>query len=157
MTGVLNLLLKSERAVAAVAWPARANAQDAYSAGAAQAGIPKAVAATGGRLSDAGEIVITANKREENLNRLGLSVTAISDNTLADRHITTTNRPFVIPGHSVFVARLGYGLPGVSAGDAVGQEHLQQILLHNANHFLASTVLFAFLPTTHGATLSFKN
>lgn len=34
-------------------------------------------------------IVVTANKREENLNDVGLSVTAISGDTLADRRITS--------------------------------------------------------------------
>ena len=37
----------------------------------------------------AGDIVVTANKREQNLNDVGLSVTAISGETLAERRITS--------------------------------------------------------------------
>ena len=39
--------------------------------------------------SFAGDIVVTANKREQNLNDVGLSVTAISGETLAERRITS--------------------------------------------------------------------
>ncbi len=38
---------------------------------------------------DVGDIVVTANKREERLNRLGLTVTAISGAALAERRITS--------------------------------------------------------------------
>ena len=38
---------------------------------------------------NAGDIVVTANKREQNLNDVGLSVTAISGETLAERRITS--------------------------------------------------------------------
>ena len=37
----------------------------------------------------AGEIVVTANKREENLNKVGLTITAISGEALAERRITS--------------------------------------------------------------------
>ena len=37
----------------------------------------------------AGDIVVTANKREQNLNDVGLSITAISGDTLAERRITS--------------------------------------------------------------------
>ena len=37
----------------------------------------------------AGDIVVTANKREQNLNDVGLSVTAISGEALAERRITS--------------------------------------------------------------------
>jgi outer membrane receptor protein involved in Fe transport len=39
--------------------------------------------------ADPTEIVVTANKREENLNRVGLSVTALSQSTIAERGITS--------------------------------------------------------------------
>ena len=40
--------------------------------------------------SDAGgDIIVTANKREESLNRVGLTITAISADTLAERRITS--------------------------------------------------------------------
>ena len=38
---------------------------------------------------DEGEIVVTANKREQNLNDVGLSVTAISGDVLAERRLTS--------------------------------------------------------------------
>ncbi len=39
--------------------------------------------------ANAGDIVVTANKREQNLNDVGLSITAISGETLAERRITS--------------------------------------------------------------------
>ena len=39
--------------------------------------------------SNAGEIVVTANKREENLNKVGLTITAIGAEAIAERRITS--------------------------------------------------------------------
>ena len=52
---------------------------------------PPATAASQPAQSDAyeGDIVITANKREQNLNDVGMSVTAISGEVLAERRITS--------------------------------------------------------------------
>ena len=76
----------------------------------------------------------------------------------ADRHITSTDRPFVIPGYSVFDARLGYGLPGGQARVMLwGKNIFNKYYITNANHFLDATVRFAGMPATYGVTLSFKN
>ena len=58
------------------------------------------------RASD--EIVVTANRREEDLSKIGFSVKPISGEALADRHITVTDRPFVIPSYAPVDLRLGY-------------------------------------------------
>jgi len=48
---------------------------------------------------DAGEIVVTANKREENLNDVGLSITAISGAALQERKLTSlSDVASVVPG-----------------------------------------------------------
>lgn len=62
---------------------------------------PPTTPATKASASDANEndIVITANKREQNLNDVGLSVTAISGQTLADRRLTSVQDiASVVPG-----------------------------------------------------------
>lgn len=99
MTGVMNSLLRSSCAVAAICCPAVSNAQKIRSVGAAQAETPQPVARTGSGQIDTTEIVVTANKREESLNRVGLSVTAISGATLADHRITSVqDLAAAIPG-----------------------------------------------------------
>jgi len=51
--------------------------------------------------SDAGEIIVTANKREENLSKVGLTITAISGKALADRRISSLEDiASVVPGLS---------------------------------------------------------
>ena len=76
----------------------------------------------------------------------------------SDRHITTTDRPFVIPGYAVFDARVGYGLPGGNAKIMLwGKNIFNKYYYTNVNHFLDATVRFAGMPATYGLTLSFKN
>lgn len=49
--------------------------------------------------NDYGDIVVTANKREENLNKVGLTVTAISGDALAERKISSiADIAAVVPG-----------------------------------------------------------
>ena len=49
--------------------------------------------------ADTGDIVVTANKREESLNKVGMTVTAISADALAERKITSlSDIAAVVPG-----------------------------------------------------------
>jgi outer membrane receptor protein involved in Fe transport len=49
--------------------------------------------------SDAADIVVTANKRQENINKVGLSITAVSGEALQDRKVTSLEDiASVIPG-----------------------------------------------------------
>jgi len=76
----------------------------------------------------------------------------------SDRHITTTDRPFVIPAYAVFDARLGYGLPGGNAKIMFwGKNIFNKYYYTNVNHFLDATVRFAGMPASYGVTLSYKN
>ena len=60
--------------------------------------------------ANAGDIVVTANKREQNLNDVGLSVTAISGEALAERRITSVQDiAAAIPG--LKFAESGAGTP----------------------------------------------
>ena len=59
---------------------------------------------------DANDIVVTANKREQNLNDVGLTVTAISGETLAERRITSVQDiAAAVPG--LKFAESGAGTP----------------------------------------------
>ena len=87
----------------AVGMAATAQAQTAQSAPAATSSIKPAA-------SDPTEIVVTANKREQNLNDVGLSVTAISGQSLADRRITSVQDiAAAVPG--LKFAESGAGTP----------------------------------------------
>lgn len=56
-------------------------------------------ASTSGSNNDYGDIVVTANKREQNLNKVGLTITAISGDALAERKITSLGDiAAVVPG-----------------------------------------------------------
>ena len=58
-----------------------------------------------------GEIVVTANKRAQNLNDVGLSVKAMSSQTLSDRRITSVQDiAAAVPG--LKFAESGTGTPG---------------------------------------------
>ncbi|WP_375713753.1 TonB-dependent receptor plug domain-containing protein, partial [Sphingobium sp. BS19] len=50
---------------------------------------PTTNAAADGSESTVGDIIVTANKREENINKVGLSITAFSGEALAERKITS--------------------------------------------------------------------
>ncbi|GLJ00358.1 TonB-dependent receptor [Sphingobium sp. BS19] len=50
---------------------------------------PTTNAAADGSESTVGDIIVTANKREENINKVGLSITALSGEALAERKITS--------------------------------------------------------------------
>jgi outer membrane receptor protein involved in Fe transport len=55
-----------------------------------------------------GEIVVTANKRAENINKVGLSITAISGAALAERKITTIGDvAAAVPGLSFAPSQMG--------------------------------------------------
>ena len=52
-----------------------------------------------GQSADTGEIIVTANKREESLNKVGLTITAISGAMLAERKITSLQDvASIVPG-----------------------------------------------------------
>ena len=104
MRGIRKSLYLSGVAMVAMAWPLSVNAQVASDpasvptetapAGATVAPVAPAENAaanvtTNASTNDSGEIVVTANKREESLNKVGLSITAISGDVLADRRITS--------------------------------------------------------------------
>ncbi|EQB10757.1 TonB-dependent receptor [Sphingobium lactosutens] len=58
-----------------------------------QAGAPQA------DISDSADIVVTANKRQENINKVGLSITAVSGEALQDRKVTSLEDiASVVPG-----------------------------------------------------------
>ena len=60
--------------------------------------------------SNAGEIVVTANKREENLNKVGLTITAIGAEAIAERRITSVQDvAAAVPG--LKFAESGVGTP----------------------------------------------
>ncbi len=76
----------------------------------------------------------------------------------SDRHITTTNRPFAIPGYSVIDARVGYQLPGGNVKMMLwGKNVFNKYYLTNVNHYLDTTVRFTGQPASYGVTLSIKN
>ncbi|GHH23997.1 TonB-dependent receptor [Sphingomonas glacialis] len=76
----------------------------------------------------------------------------------SDRHITTTNRPFVIPSYATVDAQLGFELPGGKTKVTLwGKNVLDKYYITNANHYLDNTVRFVGLPATYGITLSIKN
>ncbi len=50
---------------------------------------PSAPLASSSRYAESAEIVVTANKREERLNKVGLTITALSGQMLAERNITS--------------------------------------------------------------------
>ena len=78
------------------------------SAAHAQAASQTSAAAESG--TDANDIVVTANKREQNLNDVGLTVTAISGETLAERRITSVQDiAAAVPG--LKFAESGTGTP----------------------------------------------
>lgn len=57
-----------------------------------------------------GEIIVTANKREENLNKVGLSITAVSGEALAEKRLTSVQDiAAVVPG--LKFADSGVGTP----------------------------------------------
>lgn len=71
----------------------------ALAASLSAAAIAQDAAAPADEAASEGDIIVTANKREQNLNDVGLSVTAISGETLADRRITTVQDiAAVVPG-----------------------------------------------------------
>ena len=71
----------------------------AANAAAAQAVPPSGTPAA--ESADTGEIIVTANKREESLNKVGLTVTAISGAMLAERKITSLQDvASIVPGLS---------------------------------------------------------
>lgn len=77
---------------------------------------------------------------------------------LALRNISSTNRPFLIPGYATVDARLGYQL--ANNGPTImlwGKNILNKYYITNANQYLDSTVRFVGMPATYGITLSFKN
>ena len=83
-----------------------AQAQDASSAPKAAGNTDQAEANQG----YAGDIVVTANKREQNLNDVGLSVTAIGGEALAERRITSVQDiAAAVPG--LKFAESGAGTP----------------------------------------------
>ena len=68
-------------------------------AAAAQSDPPAASSAASSLDEVSGEIIVTANKREENLNRVGLTITAISGDALAERQITSLQDvAAIVPG-----------------------------------------------------------
>ncbi|MEZ5749164.1 MAG: TonB-dependent receptor [Caenibius sp.] len=61
--------------------------------------VPGVAVAQGAGASDANVIVVTANKREENLNDVGLTITAISGEALKERKLTSlSDVASVVPG-----------------------------------------------------------
>ncbi|GGE20204.1 TonB-dependent receptor [Polymorphobacter glacialis] len=89
----------------AVGLAAATSAQTAQTEQAATASARLAASPT-----DEGEIVVTANKREQNLNDVGLSVTAIGSQALADRRITSVQDvAAAVPG--LKFAESGAGTP----------------------------------------------
>ena len=85
MKGVRTALYGTGMVALAVGLASGAHAQDAT-----QSPPPAASTSEPAQSSnDEGEIVVTANKREQNLNDVGLSVTAISGDVLAERRVTS--------------------------------------------------------------------
>lgn len=83
---------------------------------------------------------------------------AFRDIAGADRHITTTDRPFVIPAYATVDARLGYQFPNSGAKIMLwGKNVFNKYYVTNVNHYLDATVRFAGMPATYGVTLSFRN
>ena len=105
MSGFRRVFQGSGLFALAVGLGAAANAQTAQSEKAATASPRIAQSPT-----DDGEIVVTANKREQNLNDVGLSVTAIGAQALTDRRITSVQDiAAAVPG--LKFAESGSGTP----------------------------------------------
>ena len=110
-------------AVPATAQTSESNVQSSAAAGgsAADAAIPApasdAAAAGSGRPEVGGEIIVTANKRAQNINDVGLAITALSGNDLVQKGITSSqDLAKVVPAFTVAAAADGtpvYTLRGV--------------------------------------------
>jgi iron complex outermembrane recepter protein len=86
LTNYFKFHLLAGAAIAGLGQASMAHAQNAPQAGAA---------------SNDGEIIVTANKREENLNKVGLTITAISGDALKERGITSLEDiASIVPGLS---------------------------------------------------------
>lgn len=82
---------------------------------------------------------------------------AFRDIAGADRHITSTDRPFVIPSYATIDARVGYQFAKGPKIMLWGKNIFNKYYITNVNHYLDATVRFAGMPATYGVTLSFTN
>ena len=58
--------------------------------------------------ADANEIVVTANKRDQNLNKVGLTITAIGSQALKERRISSLEDiASIVPGLSYATSKIG--------------------------------------------------
>ena len=117
----INVTLAGSSLIALAAMAAPAGAQDAATqapASAAQA----APAAAAAPQPAAGEIIVTANKRAQNINDVGLAITALSGNQLAQKGIVNSqDLAKVVPAFTVASAADGtpvYTLRGVGFNTA---------------------------------------
>ncbi len=109
-----NVFMATTALLGTLCFSAPAEAQTAASSGAnpgteqqALTASPAEVAAPAATASDSGDIVVTANRREERSQKVGVSITAISGDTLNDRNIRTSED-------------LGRLVPGLNATAATG-------------------------------------
>ena len=98
--------------------------------GAAQASVASAQSAQSAPVSEVGEIIVTAQKRSQSINNVGLSITAVTGDVLASRGVTNpSDLVKLVPGFNfnlsadqspIYTIRgVGYQDPSIAANPAV--------------------------------------